>query len=241
MKRNRKNIFTDILSKLHLGNPKVIWGIVIASALIAVAVVIGSGKIAFPRNETAHSNIEDVEFPIEDTVVEVAEDDNADNDSRQEEISTSTPKTVADVPEPATEEPEHVEPAPTPKPDVEIAREVEKETSIVDSFDRLYSMGAVEQRPSFPGGENELIKYLSSHINYPTSAAEDGISGRVIVKFVISKDGSISDVEVIRSRHPALDAEAVRLVRSMPRWIPGKINGQPVNVSYSLPVTFRLS
>lgn len=234
MKRSRTNIFANIISKLHLNNPKVIWCTVIAAILIGVAVVIGSGKTGVPSRETTHSDVEDVEYFIEETEVDDSEDDFDDHYSRQKENSITTP-------EPAKEAPEDVVPAPTPKSDVEIAREIEKETSIDDSSDRLYSMGSVELPPSFPGGEPELFKYLSAHINYPASAAEDGISGRVIVQFVISKDGSVSDVEVIRSRHPALDAEAVRVVRSMPRWIPGKKNGQPVNVSYSLPVTFKLS
>ena len=99
----------------------------------------------------------------------------------------------------------------------------------------------VEQMPSFPGGNAALMNYLSSNIKYPVIAEENGIQGRVIVQFVVGKDGGISNVHVAKSVDPSLDKEAVRVVKSMPKWIPGKQNGQAVNVKYTLPVTFRLS
>ncbi len=102
------------------------------------------------------------------------------------------------------------------------------------------SMAMVEQKPSFPGGDAEMMKWLSSNINYPPAAAEEGISGKVTVQFVVEKDGSISGVKVARGKHPALDQEAVRVVKKMPRWTPGRNNGAPVRVTYMLPVTFRL-
>lgn len=98
----------------------------------------------------------------------------------------------------------------------------------------------VEQMPSFPGGTAALMQYLSSHIKYPPIAEENGIQGRVICTFVVGKDGSISNVNVVKSVDPSLDKEAVRVVKSMPNWIPGKQNGSAVNVKYTLPVTFRL-
>lgn len=98
----------------------------------------------------------------------------------------------------------------------------------------------VEQMPSFPGGSSALMQYLSSNIKYPVVAQENGVQGRVVVSFVVERDGSITDVQVARSVDPSLDREAQRVVRSMPRWIPGKQNGQAVRVKYNVPVAFRL-
>ena len=106
--------------------------------------------------------------------------------------------------------------------------------------ERVYSIAMVEQRPVFTGGESAMYTYLYNNINYPPTAAEEGVQGRVVVSFTVERDGSISDVRVVRPRHPALDAEALRVVRAMPRWQPGRNNGQPVRVTYTLPVTFRL-
>ena len=98
----------------------------------------------------------------------------------------------------------------------------------------------VEQMPSFPGGQAALMNYLNNNIKYPVIAEENGIQGRVVVQFVVGKDGHISDVKVAKSVDPSLDKEAVRVVKAMPKWIPGKQNGQAVTVRYTLPVTFRL-
>jgi protein TonB len=99
---------------------------------------------------------------------------------------------------------------------------------------------AVEQQPQFPGGQSELMKYLSNNLKYPPAAAEQGIQGRVVVQFVVSKNGAISDVKVLQPLHPSCDKEAVRLISSMPKWIPGKQNGNPVNVYYTIPIRFKL-
>ena len=98
----------------------------------------------------------------------------------------------------------------------------------------------VEEQPSFPGGQGALMSWLRDNIKYPVIAAENGIEGRVIVQFVVSKNGSISDVRVARGVDPSLDKEAVRVVSSMPKWTPGRQNGTTVNVRYTLPVTFKL-
>ena len=98
----------------------------------------------------------------------------------------------------------------------------------------------VEQKPSYPGGMGALMQYLSSHIKYPVIAEENGIQGRVICTFVVERDGSITDVKIAKSVDPSLDKEAMRVVSSMPKWIPGKQNGSAVRVKYTLPVTFRL-
>lgn len=98
----------------------------------------------------------------------------------------------------------------------------------------------VEQMPRFPGGDKELMKWLSENINYPTIAAEQGIQGKVTLRFVVRPDGSVDDVQVVRSLEPSCDKEAVRAVKKMPKWQPGRQNGNAVSVYYSLPVTFRL-
>lgn len=114
-------------------------------------------------------------------------------------------------------------PPPAPKPEVA--------TKIFD---------VVEEMPSFPGGNGALMSYLASNIKYPVVAQENGVQGHVIVSFVVERDGSISDVRVARSVDPSLDREAQRVVKSMPRWKPGKQNGSAVRVKYIVPVVFRL-
>lgn len=98
----------------------------------------------------------------------------------------------------------------------------------------------VEQMPSFKGGESALMNYLKNAIHYPAIAEENGIQGRVVCTFVVERDGSITDVKVARSVDPSLDKEATRVIKSMPKWIPGKQNGSSVRVKFTLPVTFRL-
>lgn len=104
---------------------------------------------------------------------------------------------------------------------------------------RVYDV--VEQMPSFPGGISGLRTYLNQNIRYPAEAQENCVQGRVVVSFVVGKDGHISDVTVLRSVDPSLDKEAIRVVRNMPRWTPGKQGGEPVRVRYNVPVSFRLN
>jgi len=98
----------------------------------------------------------------------------------------------------------------------------------------------IEQMPQFPGGETELLKYVQSNIKYPVIAQENGIQGKVILRFVVSKTGMVDRVEVARSLDPACDKEAIRVVKTLPRFIPGKQNGVNVSVWYTLPVTYKL-
>ena len=98
----------------------------------------------------------------------------------------------------------------------------------------------VEQQPQYPGGMGALNHWLGSNIKYPVMAAENGIEGRVVVQFVVERDGSVSGVHVVRGVDPSLDKEATRVVAQMPKWIPGKQNGSAVRVKYTVPVTFRL-
>lgn len=114
-------------------------------------------------------------------------------------------------------------PPPAPKPEVS--------TKVFD---------VVEEMPSFPGGNGALMSYLNGNTKYPVVAQENGVQGKVIISFVVERDGSISDVRVARSVDPSLDREAQRVVKSMPRWKPGKQNGSAVRVKYTVPVVFRL-
>ena len=94
--------------------------------------------------------------------------------------------------------------------------------------------------PSFPGGETEMHKFINDNLKYPVVAQESGIQGRVTIRFVVTKSGVISDVTVIRGIDPSCDKEAVRVVKAMPKWIPGKQNGLNVPVYFTLPIVFRL-
>ena len=98
----------------------------------------------------------------------------------------------------------------------------------------------VEQMPSFPGGPQALLQYLNNNVKYPVVAQENGVQGRVVISFVVEKDGSVTDVQVAKSVDPSLDKEAQRVVKSMPHWIPGKQNGSAVRVKYVVPVSFKL-
>lgn len=98
----------------------------------------------------------------------------------------------------------------------------------------------VEVMPQYPGGQIAMLQYLMKNIKYPEQAMKEGIQGRVAVSFIVEKDGSISDVKPVLSVHPLLNKEAVRVVKSMPKWSPGKHNGKPVRVRFNLPVMFKL-
>lgn len=98
----------------------------------------------------------------------------------------------------------------------------------------------VEKQPEFPGGTAELFKYLSKAIKYPVIAQENGIQGRVVCSFVVNRDGSIVDIQVMRGVDPSLDKEAIRVISEMPKWKPGEQRGKPVRVRFILPVQFRL-
>lgn len=103
----------------------------------------------------------------------------------------------------------------------------------------VYNM--VEQMPQFPGGEEELMKFVAANLQYPAVAQELGIQGRVIIRFVVTKDGEVTDVEVMRGLDPTCDKEALRVVKAMPKWIPGKQNGKNVPVYFTLPVLFQMT
>lgn len=111
---------------------------------------------------------------------------------------------------------------------------VEKEPEVEKVFE------IVEQPPSFPGGESAMYEWLSKNINYPVIAQENNIQGRVTCQFVVGRNGEIEDVKVVRGVDPSLDKEAIRVIKSMPKWIPGRQGGNAVKVRYTLPVQFKL-
>lgn len=133
---------------------------------------------------------------------------------------------------------------------IEINAEDDKETEVViappveapvEEEEEEVVFVVVETMPESPGGQQALFKYLSENVKYPVIAQENGIQGRVICQFVVNKDGAIVDVEVVRSGgDPSLDKEAVRVIKSMPKWNPGKQRGKAVRVKYTVPVNFRL-
>ena len=124
---------------------------------------------------------------------------------------------------------------------VEVKAETGEDTAQVknaEPTDKVYEV--VEQMPTFKGGDAALMKYLSENIKYPEAAEKAGEQGRVVVSFTVEKDGAVADVKVARSVTPTLDAEAVRVIKAMPKWVPGKQDDQPVRVRYNVPVSFKL-
>ena len=127
--------------------------------------------------------------------------------------------------------------------DIKLVSEHKNEVIVEDKKpepveDKVFT--SAETMPQFPGGESALLKYISDHIKYPTIAMENNVQGRVVVQFVVKRDGSIGDVKVVREKDPDLDKEAVRIVKTLPTFIPGRMNGQAVNVWYTLPINFKL-
>lgn len=115
---------------------------------------------------------------------------------------------------------------------------IEGEEADGDAKDKVYDV--VEEMPQFPGGIGKMMEYLAVNLRYPKEAEEKGLQGRVIANFVIEPDGSITNAKVVKPLDPALDAEALRLVNAMPKWTPGKQDGVPMRVKYTIPITFRL-
>ena len=147
------------------------------------------------------------------------------SDIQDEEVIEVNPNTPPPPPPPP--------PPPAPPEEVEILEE-EDEREVEQIFD------VVEEQASFPGGLQAMMEFLGKNTKYPEMARENGIQGRVYIQFVVYKDGSIKDVKVMKGRHATLDKEAVRVVKSMPKWVPGKQRGKSVNSRFTLPVKFKI-
>lgn len=113
-----------------------------------------------------------------------------------------------------------------------------QKTVVSQKSQKVYD--TVDQMPEFAGGMPALIDYLSTNIKYPEDALKQNLSGRVLVMFVVETDGSVSNVKVAKNVFPSLDAEAVRVVKAMPKWIPGRLKGKNVRVNYTVPIVFSV-
>ena len=127
---------------------------------------------------------------------------------------------------------------PLPDPNKNYYSPESYQTEVVSNNENTYAV--VEQMPVFPGGESELLYFISKHLKYPVIAQDNGIQGKVIVRFVVTRTGEVEKPEVLRSLDPACDKEALRVIKSLPRFIPGKQNGVNVSVWYTLPIKFKL-
>jgi protein TonB len=138
------------------------------------------------------------------------------------------------------------------KDDIEIDVEADQNTEVQnyvppvdmgkeEEDEEVQIFTVVESMPSFPGGEAARIQYLNDNIKYPQMARESGIQGRVFVTFVVEKDGSVTDVKVLRGIGGGCDEEAVRVIKNMPKWDPGKQRGKPVRVQFNMPILFKLN
>ena len=185
----------------------------------------------------------------------------------KQEIDLAT-RAVDDTPEEMIEITQHEKPPPPPKPpqqttiieiveddmeiedEIEIDVEADEETVMQDYIpveeeeeeeEEAQIFTVVESMPTFPGGDVARIKYLNENIQYPQMARESGIQGRVFVTFVVEKDGSVTDVRVLRGIGGGCDEEAVRVIKNMPKWVPGKQRGKPVRVQFNMPILFKLN
>ena len=217
--------------KASLENDKVIYvlmGLVFVLSLVYVA-------LEWTEKEVTKYEVTDTEFLFEEEV----------------EIQQTSQETPRPPPPPAVQEVEvlNVVEDNVETETIEVSTE-ETETEVViaapveapvEEEEEEVVFVVVESMPEFPGGQQALFKYLSENVKYPVIAQENGIQGRVICQFVVNKDGSIVDVEVVRSGgDPSLDKEAVRVIKTMPKWKPGKQRGKPVRVKYTVPVNFKL-
>jgi protein TonB len=188
--------------------------------------------------------------------------------SYEKQEITLASRSVDDTPEEMIEITQHEKPPPPPKPpqqttiieivedDIEIEDELDidveadQETEIQEYIpieepeeeqEEQQIFTVVESMPGFPGGDAARIKYLNENIKYPQMARESGIQGRVFVTFVVEKDGSVTDVRVLRGIGGGCDEEAIRVIQNMPKWVPGKQRGKPVRVQFNMPILFKLN
>ena len=218
--------------KASLEDKKVVYvlmGFVFVLSLCYVA-------LEWTEKEVTKYEVADMEFTFEEEV----------------EIQQTTQETTPPPPPPPVQEVEvlNVVEDEVETESIEINTEDDKDVEVViaapveapvEEEEEEVVFVVVETMPEFPGGQQALFKYLSENVKYPVIAQENGIQGRVICQFVVNKDGSIVDVEVVRSGGDAsLDKEAVRVIKSMPKWKPGKQRGKAVRVKYTVPVNFRL-
>ena len=207
----------------------VLMGLVFVLSLCYVA-------LEWTEKEVTKYEVTDTEFLFEEEV----------------EIQQTSQETPPPPPPPAVQEVEvlNVVEDNVETESIEVNTEDDKEVEViiaapvelpVEEEEEEVVFKVVEQQAEFPGGPQAMFKYLSDHIKYPVICQENGIQGKVICQFTVNKDGSIVDIQVLRSSgHDALDKEAMRVIQSMPKWAPGKQRGKPVRSRFTLPVTFKL-
>ncbi len=208
------------------------------SKQLGKVVTLSGAALAF----SACGNHTPVEMPFDDTV------DSADVMMQNDSVDTDTVKTEAasfpDVDLPilggdfVIEGIDYPDSAVQPPNEEFLTGEVAMDSDYDDKGEEI--IDPIEEKPQFPGGDEAFMKYIEENLVYPEKAKEDSITGKVLVGFVVEADGSITNVEVIRSANKILDEEAVRVVKSMPKWIPGMQFDKPVRTFYNLPITFKL-
>ena len=206
----------------------VLMGLVFVLSLVYVA-------LEWTEREVTKYEVTDMEFLFEEEV----------------DIQQTSQETPPPPPPPAVQEVEvlNVVEDNVETESIEISTEDDKEEVViaapveapVEEEEEEVIFVIVEQNAEFPGGQKALMKYLAENIKYPVIAQESGLQGRVICQFVVNKDGSIEDIQVVRSAgDKSLDNEAVRVIKTMPKWHPGKQRGKAVRVRFTLPVVFKL-
>ena len=158
-----------------------------------------------------------------------------------EKVKFTVPKVVEDTVESGLVSQEDLSVKPnTEAPAEEVVVQEGPKTEVIQQEAPKEIFTVVEEQPGYPGGDEARIKFLQENIKYPEEAKELGVQGKVFVTFVVEVDGSITDVKVLRGIGAGCDEEAIRVVKSMPRWVPGKQRGQPVRVQFNLPIKFTL-
>lgn len=175
------------------------------------------------QNEMISLNVDDVPVIEQPTIVESLQNESVQPVEANPEESSKTAGRVKNVNTRSTE----IRPAETING---ITQTATPDTTVYTLADNM---------PEFPGGADALMKFISDNIVYPKIMSDEGIQGRIIASFVVTRDGSIRDIKLLSSLHPEADAEAVRVLGTMPKWTPGKLKGKAVNVKYTVPVNFR--
>ena len=216
--------------------------------IVALVVVLVVGMFLFSSKGDTAAAVQPESTEVADSVATSADEpDVAEQNQTQDNKSVATPQKEETAQQSAAQQP--VKPVPSAQPTKPSATAATSTASSATHATHPESKPSAsnnkvhdifEQQPEFPGGTPALYEYLSNNLHYPAVARENEVQGRVIVIFTVEKDGSLSNITLARSVDPMLDKEALRLVRGMPKWIPGKRNGDAVRSRYSLPVTFKL-
>lgn len=213
-------------TKIESKKSKIVWWIIGFVVLLFILLFCVFTNSEQPSDEEDLPSMVNVEENVRDTAVETPIDSIAvlEKSTTTEEIFAQ-PKSIA--PQPKKQQQSQ-----------QITSTIQSEEFVDENNDEVYVI--VEDKPEFPGGDAAMMKYLSENIKYPVIAQENGIQGRVICQFVVNEDGSIVDINVVRSVDPSLDKEAIRVIKSMPKWKPGMQGGKAVRTKYTIPIGFRL-